>query len=148
MESAREITLSILEDLINTCIMEHILFKTASGKITSPSIKTTLDHCVDEKNSQINKLKNEVTRLGGKFEEKDFQISQNILEEFDSFISDKEILTKCEKIDDIVLKKYSKAMDGNILSEVIPLVAKQYFATVSLHCKIMCFKSDLPTVYS
>jgi hypothetical protein len=59
-------------------------------------------------------------------------------------------LAQCEKIDDIVLSKYSKAMNGDILWEVVPFVAKQYFASVNLHEKIIyLFKSDLPSaVYS
>ena len=53
-------------------------------------------------------------------------------------------------MDDIVLSRYSKAMNGEILWEVVPLVAKQYFASVNLHCRIMySFKGNIPSsVYS
>ncbi|MDR3627432.1 MAG: DUF2383 domain-containing protein [Ignavibacteriaceae bacterium] len=150
MENTREITLSVLEDLIDTCAMEHEIFRTVSDKTKDPYLKSTLNNCVDEKNKNILKLKAEIERLGGKFEEKGLQISQKILEKFSSLKNDKEIIAQCEEIDDIVLNKYSMAMNGNILWEVIPLVAKQYFASISLHYKIVySFKSSpLSTVYS
>jgi uncharacterized protein (TIGR02284 family) len=149
MENAREFTLSILADLINICKKEHSLFKSASNKTTNPYLKSTLDNCADEKDKNIHKLENELERLGGKFESKDTQVPPDGIEEPDSFNDDKEILTKCEIMDDIVLNKYSKAMNGDILWEVVPLVAKQYFASVNLHCKIMySFKSDVSRVYS
>ena len=146
MENAREVTLSILEDLINICKEENILFKTASDKITNPYLKNTLNNCADEKDRNIHSLETEIKRLGGKFDGKDIQISQKILEKFGSFNDDIEILAQCEKIDDIVLSKYSKAMNGDILWEVVPFVAKQYFASVNLHEKIIYLcKSDLPS---
>ena len=72
MENAREVTLSILEDLINICKEEHILFKTASNKITNPFLKSTLDNCADEKDKNIHKLETEIERLGGKYYEEGY----------------------------------------------------------------------------
>jgi hypothetical protein len=150
MDNARELTLSVLGDLIRTCKEEHILFKTASGKILNPFLKNTLDNCAEEKIRNIHKLEIELERLGGKYDEKDLELSPKIIEEIESFNDDRDILTKCEMIDEIVLRKYSTAMNGDILWEVVPLVAKQYFASVNLHCRIMySFRSDLPnSVYS
>jgi uncharacterized protein (TIGR02284 family) len=150
MENAREATITILEDLINICKEENILFKTASIKITNPYLKKTLDNCAEEKDKNIHKLEREVERLGGNFNGKDLEISPQVLGNFDSYDCDKEILTRCEMMDDIVLNKYSNALNGDILWEVIPLVAKQYFASVNLHCRIMySFKNTLPhPVYS
>jgi uncharacterized protein (TIGR02284 family) len=150
MENTREITLSVLEDLIDTCTMEHVIFKTVSDKTKNPHLKSTLNNCADEKNKNILKLKAEIERLGGKLEEKGLQISQKVLEKLGTLKNDKEIISQCEMIDDIVLTEYSKAMNDNILWEVIPLVAKQYFASINLHYKIIyLFKSSpLSTVYS
>jgi uncharacterized protein (TIGR02284 family) len=145
MEKAREATLSILGELINICKEEYALFKTASDKITNPYLRKTLDNCSEEKFSNIKKLAIEIQRLGGKSDGKDIEITQKVLEDFNSFNGDKEILSHCEKIDNIVLNKYSNAMNEDILWEVIPVVAKQYFASVNLHCRIMySFKSELP----
>ena len=150
MENAREVTLSVLEDLINICKEEHILFKTASNKVTDPYLRSTLDNCAEEKSSNIHKLESEMERLGGKFNTGEELITKTVLEEFCSYTNDKEILSRCEELDDIVLSKYSKAMNGDILWEVVPLVAKQYFASVNLHCRIMySFKSNhTSSVYS
>jgi len=150
MENTREMTLSVLEDLIKTCAVEKVLFKTVSDKTKDSYLKNTLDNCADEKDKNILKLKAEIERLGGKFEEKDFQISQKVLDDFGSYKDEKELISKCEKIDDMVLSKYSTAMNGNILWEVIPLVAKQYFASVNLHYRIVyLFKSNVTnTIYS
>jgi uncharacterized protein (TIGR02284 family) len=150
MDNAREITLAILEDLINICKEEYSLFKSASSRISDPYLKSTLENCVEEKNRNIRKLETEVERLGGKFESMSEQLSPYLVEEINSFNDDKEILSKCEQIDDIVLSRYSNAMNGDILWEVVPLVAKQYFSSVNLHCRIIySFKNDLPTsIYS
>lgn len=150
MENARENTLSVLADLINICKEEYQLFKTASLNTTNPYLKSTLENCAEEKFRNMNKLMAEIERLGGKMDDDDVQMPAKVLEEIRSVDNDSDILTKCEKIDDIVLSKYSKAMNGNILWEVIPLVAKQYFASVNLHDRIMyLFKRDFPSsVYS
>jgi uncharacterized protein (TIGR02284 family) len=137
LENTKEITLSVLEDLINTCSEEYILFKTASEKITNPSLKDILNNCADEKDIIIHKLEKEITRLGGKFNVKNPLIFNKFLEYFDPYKGDMEILTLCEKMDNIVLNKYYEAMNGDILWEVVPLVAKQYFNSVNLHRRIM-----------
>lgn len=150
MENAREATLWVLEDLINSCKEELILFKTASDKVTDPYLRSTLDNCAEEKHRNIHKLETEIERLGGKFNSGEELISKKAVEDLCSYSNDKEILSRCEELDDIVLSKYSKAMNGDILWEVVPLVAKQYFASVNLHCRIVySFKRDLPSrVYS
>jgi hypothetical protein len=60
MENVREVTLSILEDLINICKEENILFKTTSDKITNPYLKNTLNNCADEKDRNIHSLETEI----------------------------------------------------------------------------------------
>jgi uncharacterized protein (TIGR02284 family) len=150
MENAREATQVILEDLLNISKEEHFLFKTASEKITNPFLKSILDNCADEKQMNIDKLEMELERIGGKFNRREIEIAQNVLGYFDAFNCDKEILSQCQKFDDVVLNKYSKAMNGDILWEVVPFIAKQYFASVNLHCRIMySSKNNVPkSVYS
>jgi uncharacterized protein (TIGR02284 family) len=137
METAREATLSILEDLVNICKEENILFKTASAKISNPHVKRTINNCAEEKEIDVRNLETEIKRLGGTLDRKGPQTSQKVIDEFGLFNDDMAILAKCERIDDIVLNKYFKAMNGDILWEVVPFVVKQYFASVNLHDRII-----------
>ena len=151
MESAKELTIQILKDLIATCKTGFIFFKAASEKISEPNLKATFNHYAIAKKENMCKLEAEVERLGGEITKvgKDLQINANILEEFDYLDNEGKILSECEKVDNAVLNKYSNAINDNILWEVIPLVAKQYFDSVNLHDRfIFMNQTQQHTAYS
>ncbi len=133
MEHMREYTISVLNDLIEVCRDEYLLFKTALRKIEDENLKQTFHKYTNEKNEQIIKLEAEVKRLGGALRIPSFSAQTDKPELLKNTPS---ILHECIKKDDAVIKRFSSAIKEDILWEVIPLVAKQYFGSKSMHDQI------------
>ncbi len=132
MEYMRAYTISVLNDLIDVCQDEYTLFNKAAKKIEDDNLKQTFQKYASEKKLQIIKLESEVKRLGGclRNKKKDPQFQHDLLNSTPS------ILQECIKEDDAVLNKFSSAINEDILWEVVPLVAKQYFTSKSIHERI------------
>ncbi len=139
MEHAREYTISVLKDLLNICREEQMLFNTAKEKINDILIKQTFQTCVNEKAENIHKLESEIKRLGGTLEYtgNDFSSAINSSSYKKLDLEGDNIVGDCITTDSLALKKYSNAMKEDILWEVVPLVAKQYFDSKDLHDKIL-----------
>ena len=138
MENTREFTISVLKDLIQNCMEEQSLFKKASKRITDPKLLLTIKNYLEEKASSINKLKREIKRLGGNLnnlegEPDTSDNSKDITTDYD----DERILLECVNKDVMILDRYSNAIKEEILWEVIPLVAKQYFESQNMHENLM-----------
>ena len=138
MENTREFTISVLKDLIQNCMEEQSLFKKASKRITDPKLLLTIKNYLEEKAISINKLKREIKRLGGNLnnlegEPDTSDNSKDITTDYD----DERILLECVNKDVMILDRYSNAIKEEILWEVIPLVAKQYFESQNMHENLM-----------
>ncbi len=138
MEHAKEFTISILKDLINVCREEHSLFNTATEKLNDNNLKQTFQNCAKQKAAYINTLEKEIRRLGGTLDNDEVSKAwESISISYSKFgFEEEKILNECVTNDSIALNKYSDAMNEDILWEVIPLVAKQYFDSKNLHDKI------------
>lgn len=139
MEHAREYTISVLKDLLNLCREEHMLFNSAKEKIKDSSIKQTFLNCANEKAEIINKIESEIKRLGGSLEDlgEEFSIEQDLSVNKKLDSEQEKILYYCLEKDSITLNRYSVAMKEDIMWEVVPLIAKQYFDSKDLHDKIL-----------
>ena len=138
MDNTREFTISVLKDLIQNCMEEQSLFKKASKRITDPKLLLTIKNYLEEKAISINKLKREIKRLGGNLnnlegEPDTSDNSKDITTDYD----DERILLECVNKDVMILDRYSNAIKEEILWEVIPLVAKQYFESQNMHENLM-----------
>ncbi len=138
MEDTREFTIAVLKDLIQSCIEEQSLFNRASKKISDPKLLLTISNNSKEKANYISKLEREIKRLGGSLSyqdnmEKNFNNSNDTIADYD----DDRILLECVNKDVMTLNMYSNAIKEEILWEVIPLVAKQYFESQSMHESLM-----------
>ena len=138
MGNTREFTIDVLNELIQTCKEEQLLFNSASKRITDPKLIQTLKNYSKEKEKDINKLESEIKRLGGKLinlksNSNYVDNSGDIKAEYDN----DRILLECVNQDVMTLNRYSSAIKEEILWEVIPLVAKQYFESQNMHEKLM-----------
>ncbi len=138
MENMRAYTISVLNDLIDVCRDEYSFFNKAAKKIEDEKLKNIFQKYASEKNKQLIKLETEVIRLGGNLRDKknELKLQQSILN------SQPNILRECLKKDDAVMDRYSNAINEDILWEVIPLVAKQYFNSKSIHDGIFTIYKD------
>ncbi len=137
MEHMREYTIKILKDLIDACRDEYLLFNAASEKIQNDTLKETFKKYSQEKQEHFIKLECEVKRLGGDLNEPKNNYTVvypilNIKAESDT----KKLLRECVRKDAIAINMYSAAIKEDILWEVIPLVAKQYFGSKNIHDQI------------
>jgi uncharacterized protein (TIGR02284 family) len=131
-------TITVLQELIKINKDEYQLFEAASHKSEDPELKSLFIAYAGKKEEYISKLGNEVIRLGGRTgTNKNDPESSN--EFYESSLYDKNwnrLITDCLKKDELVINKYFYAIRKNIMWEVIPLIAKQYFSSKSLHDQI------------
>ncbi len=137
MEHMREYTIKILKDLIEACRDECLLFNTASDNIQNENIKETFKKYAQEKQEHLIKLKCEVKRLGGDLDEPNSNfIDKRPILNINAENDPKMLLWECVRRDTLAINLYSSAMKEDILWEVIPLVAKQYFGSKNIHDQI------------
>ena len=135
MEHMREYTISVLKDLIDVCRDEYTLFKTASENILDESLRLAFKKYSHEKEEHIIKLEAEVRRLGGDLNKTEIQKTSN--QYIAKTAADtQQLLSECVRRDTIAVNLYSTAIREDILWEVIPLVAKQYFGSKNIHDQI------------
>lgn len=140
MEEIKKNTIAVLKDLLRICKDEQSLFQTAADKSTDLKLKHLLAKYSDEKKEYALKLKSEIKRLGEnpEFQETKPDSFSNVPQEEINY-SQKELLQQCLNFDDNSIKRYSNAVNEDILWEVIPLVAKQYFGALNLHDQLTAF---------
>ncbi len=137
MEQMREYTIKILKDLIEACQDEYLLFNTAYENIQNENLKETFKKYAQEKQEHLIKLKCEVKRLGGDLDEpKSNFIDKRPVLDINAESDPKTLLRECVRRDTITINLYSSAIKEDILWEVIPLVAKQYFGSKNIHDQI------------
>lgn len=139
-------TIAVLQDLIEINKDEYQLFESASHKSLDAELKSLLNAYAGEKEDYISKLENEVIRLGGCVgTNKNDPGSSN--EFYESSLYDENwnrLIADCLKKDDLVINKYFYAIRKNIMWEVIPLIAKQYFGSKSFHDQIQNICMERP----
>ncbi len=138
MENTREFTIAVLRELIQSCEEEESLFNRASKRITDPKLIQMLKNYSREKAEYIHKLESEIKRLGGKLDDcnSDLISTEKTYDTTTDYDNNK-ILLECVNQDVMTLNRYSSAIKEEILWEVIPLVAKQYFESQNMHEKLM-----------
>ena len=138
MKETRGFTLNVLHDLIKTSKDEYFLLELASRKSDDTKLKSLFANYAFAKKEHIIKLEAEIQRLGGYFEtnKDDLEISIEFYES--SFFEENQngILAECLKKDNLTILRYFAAIRENIMWEVVPLVAKQYFECKSFHDQI------------
>lgn len=131
-------TITVLQDLIKTNKDEYRLFEAASRKSGDAELKSLFEAYAGKKEEYISKLEKEVIRLGG-CPETNKNDPENSDEFYDSPLYEENwnrLIADCLKKDDLAIKKYFYAIRKNIMWEVLPLVAKQYFDLKSFHDQI------------
>ncbi len=143
MDDMRENTIAVLKDLLAICKDEHSLFKAASEKTESEKLKPIFRKYAQEKEEHIIKLKSEIIRLGGNPDSRADALPESLNSIHEISFATSELINECIRTDDLSIKRYSRAIKEDILWEVVPLVAKQYFGSKNLHDQmIMSFNIE------
>ncbi len=139
MEPAREYTITVLKELLNLCKEERSLFVSAIEKLEDNSVKQNFQNYIKEKTELICKTESEIKRLGGSLENLEGinSFNQNIPSDKKSNSEEDTIVHYCLEKDDSILDRYSFAMNEDIMWEVVPFIAKQYFDSKNLHERIL-----------
>ncbi len=140
MDQTKMNTINVLNDLLRICNSENSLFQAAAERSSDLKLKSVLIQYAKKKETYAVKLKNEIRRLG---ENPDIPERTKDKISFMSFngidYSQAELLLQCINTDTFIIQRYSKAIKEDILWEVIPLVAKQYFDSINLHDQMINF---------
>jgi uncharacterized protein (TIGR02284 family) len=138
MKDIKKYTIEVLQELIETNKDEYLLFESASRKSEDAELKSLFSAYSGKKGEYISNLEKEVIRLGGFCETNKYD-SENSIEFYNSSFFEKNwdnLIADCLKKDDLTINKYFYAIRKNIMWEVVPLVAKQYFGSKSFHDQI------------
>jgi uncharacterized protein (TIGR02284 family) len=145
MNDVQKYTIEVLQELIKTNKDEYQLFESASRKSKDSELKDLFTAYAVQKQESISKLENEVVRLGGSSETD--KITENSTEFYESSIFDKnweKLIADCLMKDDLAINKYFYAIRKNIMWEVVPLIAKQYFGAKTIHDQIRNIYMERP----
>jgi hypothetical protein len=123
MEFFKENTINGLKGIIKTCqITENILRNSAKDSGIS-SLKKIFIYYADLNSSYIQKLRNEILRLGGNVD--DLSDKPYFFEDKTDY---KDKLKICENSVDNAVSNYKEfSLREDILNEVIPVISQQYF---------------------
>jgi uncharacterized protein (TIGR02284 family) len=121
-ENSTQKTISILQNLMNVCSNVQHLMKNAADETTNSQLKEMFNGFAQQKAEYVAKLQKEILRLGG-------NISGFSITNEGTLVSEDEesLLQEVRKGEETIEKKYKSAMDEEILWEVIPVLAKQYY---------------------
>ncbi len=130
MEFCRENTIKVMKELIKNCRNAEILLRNSCNNMENKSLHKIFLYYADLNKTYINRLENEILRLGGRIDE--------IHEEKLLVNSDKtnylDKLKICEKGVNTAVNNYKEiSLREDILWEVVPIISQQYFGEVEAH---------------
>ena len=152
MENNR--TVSVLNDLIETCKDGQQGFKTSAERVTSSSLRQTLEQRAQDCSSAASELQALVLQYGGK-PEQDGSISGAMHRGWVKLVGavtgsdDHAILNECERGEDAALASYRKAAKEEGLPEDVRMViARQQQGTQRNHDQIKALRDGLASAKS
>jgi uncharacterized protein (TIGR02284 family) len=138
MNDIKKYTIEVLQELIDTNRDEYILFESASQKSEDAELKSLFAVYTGKKDEYISNLEKEIRRLGGYFGANKNEL-KNSFESYNSFLFEQtrdNMIAEFLKKGDLTINKYFHAIKKNIMWEVVPLIAMQYFGLKTLHDQI------------
>lgn len=124
MEFFRTNTIKVLKELIKNCKNAEELLRNSASEFEDPNLKKIFLYYADQNSGYIRKLNSEILRLGGSTE--DLYEEDNYF--YDEISSDQDRLKICKDTVNNTVKNYKEiSLREDILWEVIPVIAKQYY---------------------
>ena len=124
MKSFKDNTIQGLKDIIKNCRHTEDILRNSAMDIDNNSLKNIFFYYADLNSSYIQKLQAEILRLGGKLED----LGSEILYYWGDKTEFKDKLIICENsVNDAVNNYKEFSLREDILSEVVPVIAQQYY---------------------
>lgn len=129
MEFFRENTIKVLKELIKNCKFAEHLLRHSAEEFEDEKLRKTFKYYADQNSDYANKLNSEIVRLGGNTE--DF----TEITFYDNNNKDiKEHFKACETSVNNAVRSYKDiSLREDILWEVVPVIAKQYYGEKEAH---------------
>ncbi len=140
-DSNNEKTISVLNDLIETCRDGETGFKNAAEHAEQPALKQLFNSLATQRGSFVSELEVHVSGLGGKPAEQGHiaAVAHRGWMDLKSAVvpsNDKAILEECERGEDFAKKAYTDALKEPLLADVMPIVTKQAAEVRAAHDKV------------
>jgi hypothetical protein len=130
MEYFRENTIKVIKDLIKNCHNAEKLLRNSCSTLENNSLHKIFLYYADLNKTYINKLENEILRLGGSVDE--FYL-ENVPPNVDK-INYLDKLKICENGMNTAVNNYKEiTLREDILWEVVPIISQQYYGEVEAH---------------
>lgn len=134
-------SISVLNDLIETCKDGEAGFKDCANDVKSTNVKTVLVKCAHDCSAAAAELQELVRSMGGK-PETDTSLSGDLhrrwigLKELLTGKDDTAILNECERGEDVAKKSYKEALDKDLPPNIRAVVEKQYQGVLRNHDEV------------
>lgn len=140
-DSNNEKTISVLNDLIETCRDGETGFHNAAEHAERPELKQLFNSLASQRGSFVNELEVHVSGLGGKPAQQGHvaAVAHRGWMDLKAAVvptSDKAILEECERGEDYAKKAYTDALKEPLLADVMPIVAKQAAEVRAAHDQV------------
>ena len=135
MASDNKTTVSVLNDLIETCKDGANGFRAAAAAVESPAAKALFTSRVPAIESAAAELQAEVRRLGGDAETTG-SVAASVHRGWINLKSavtgkdDAAMITECERGEDVAVKNYEDALEKDLPADVRAVVERQYRGAV------------------
>lgn len=140
-DSNNEKTISVLNDLIETCRDGETGFHNAAEHAERPELKQLFNSLATQRGSFVSELEVHVSGLGGKPAEQGHiaAVAHRGWMDLKAAVvptNDKAILEECERGEDYAKKAYTDALKEPLLADVMPIVAKQAAEVRAAHDQV------------
>ena len=141
-------TVSVLNDLIETCKDGEKGFQTAAERVKDPSLKTLFSKYAAQRASYVSELQAAVEGLGEK-PASSGHVAASLhrgwiaVKEAVAGDGDKQVIFECESGEDSAMKNYKEALAKTLPPSVLQLVQKQFAGVQESHGVIRDMKHSL-----
>jgi hypothetical protein len=137
MEYFKENTIKVLKELVRNCKFAEGLLKHSAKDFDDESLRRIFLYYAEQNAGYIRKLNSEILRLGGSPD--DVPEEEILVEDIETV---KDRLKFCESGINNAVKSYKDvSLREDILWEVVPVIAKQYYGEMEVQEKIKVLSS-------
>ncbi len=150
MASAYNDTISVLNNLIETCRDGQEGFRAAAEGVTDPAVKGLFEQYAHQRAQFVDELQNEVRRFGGNPQTRGsvgaaFHRGWINIKSAVTGRNEHEVLEEAERGEDSAIKNYEDALNANLAPEVISLVLRQYNLVREAHQRVRSLRDRTQT---
>lgn len=139
-------TVSVLNELIETCRDGEEGFRVCAEDISRPELKSLFEKRARQCSDAAVELQEQVRRLGGE-PETDTSVAGDLhrrwvdLKSLITGKDDEAILSECERGEDVAKRSYQRALEKDLPAEIRALVQRQYEGVLRNHDEVRALRN-------